>query len=51
MNRPMFYSFHYEHDSRQIVQIRNIGAVEGNAPVTDNVWEKVKKVSEAHFWM
>lgn len=41
--RQVFYSFHYKQDSRRAAQIRNIGAIEGNAPVSDNDWEEVKK--------
>lgn len=41
--RQVFYSFHYKQDSRRVAQIRNIGAIEGNAPVSDNDWEDVKK--------
>ncbi len=43
MARRVFYSFHYEPDSWRAGQVRNIGAIEGNAPVTDNDWEKVKR--------
>lgn len=43
MKRQVFYSFHYKQDSRRVAQIRNIGAIEGNPPVSDNDWEKVKK--------
>ena len=51
MKRQVFYSFHYGQDSCRVAQIRNIGAIEGNASVSDNDWEIVKNVSAAHFCM
>ena len=43
MTRRAFYSFHYSLDNWRASQIRNMGIIEGNKPVTDNDWEKVKK--------
>src|SRR5438094_159741 len=43
MARKVFYSFHYKPDNWRAAQVRNIGAVEGNAPVADNDWEQVTK--------
>lgn len=43
MARRTFFSFHYEPDCWRAAQIRNMGAVEGNTPVSDNDWEEVKK--------
>lgn len=43
MKRRVFYSFHYDRDAWRTGQIRNIGVVEGNEPVSPNDWEKVKK--------
>ncbi len=43
MKRKVFYSFHYEKDSWRAAMVRNIGAIDGNAPATDNDWESVKK--------
>ncbi len=42
MARRVFYSFHYVPDNWRASQIRNIGAVEGNKPASDNDWEAVK---------
>ena len=39
----MFYSFHYDPDNWRAGQVRNIGAIEGNRPATDNDWEVVKR--------
>ncbi len=41
MPRRIFYSFHYKPDSWRVSKIRNIGAIEGNKPATDNDWETV----------
>ncbi len=41
--RQVFYSFHYKLDSWRASQVRNIGAIEGNKPATDNDWEQVKR--------
>lgn len=43
MKRQVFYSFHYKNDVMRVSQIRNIGALEDNKPVSDNEWEKVKQ--------
>lgn len=47
MARSVFYSFHYVPDAWRASQVRNIGAVEGNKPASDNDWEKVKQGGEA----
>ncbi len=41
MARRCFYSFHYEPDNWRASTVRQIGAVEGNQPATDNDWESV----------
>jgi len=41
MARRVFYSFHYKPDATRASQVRNIGALEGNKPASDNDWEKV----------
>jgi len=43
MARKIFYSFHFDGDAWRTQQVRNIGAVEGNKPVSPNEWEEVKK--------
>lgn len=43
IKRRVFYSFHYEKDAWRAAQIRNMGVIEGNAPVSDNDWEEVKR--------
>ncbi len=47
MARRVFYSFHYEPDCWRASKIRNIGAIEGNKPATDNGWESVTKGGDA----
>lgn len=41
--RRVFYSFHYDKDVFRVQQIRNMGAIEGDEPVSKNDWEKVKQ--------
>ncbi len=43
MTRKIFYSFHFDNDVMRVQQIRNIGVLEGNRPVTPNRWEEIKK--------
>jgi hypothetical protein len=43
MARRVFYSFHYDADNWRASQVRNIGAIDGNKPASDNDWETVKK--------
>ena len=39
MARRAFFSFHYKPDASRAGQVRNMGMVEGNTPVSDNDWE------------
>lgn len=39
---PVFYSFCFDDDVMRVQQIRNIGSIEGNTPVSPNDWEKIK---------
>lgn len=43
MARRVFFSFHYKPDNWRAAQVRNMGVVEGNKPVSDNDWEQVKR--------
>jgi hypothetical protein len=43
MTRNCFYCFHYKTDNARASQVRNIGVIEGNKPVSDNDWESVTK--------
>jgi hypothetical protein len=45
--RKIFYSFHFANDVMRVQQVRNMGVVEGNTPVSPNVWEEVKKKGNA----
>ena len=47
MARRAFYSFHYKPDNSRAAQVRNMGMVEGNSPVSDNDWETVTKGGDA----
>ena len=41
--RQVFYSFHFDNDVFRVQQIRNMGVLEGNEPVSANEWETVKR--------
>ena len=43
MARRAFYSFYYKEDNWRASQVRNMGIIEGNRPVSDNEWEEIKK--------
>ena len=43
MARRAFFSFHYKPDASRAGQVRNMGMVDGNTPVSDNDWETVTK--------
>ena len=43
MARRSFFSFHYKPDNARAAQVRNMGMVDGNKPVSDNDWETVTK--------
>ena len=42
-----FYSFHFDYDHWRAGQVRNMGVVEGNSPISSNAWEAVKKKGDA----
>jgi hypothetical protein len=44
--RQVFYSFHYDNDVFRVQQIRNMGVLEGNEPVSKNDWEKLKNTGD-----
>lgn len=43
MARRGFYSFHYKPDNWGASQVRNMGVIEANRPVTDDEWETIKR--------
>lgn len=43
MARRVFFSFHYKPDNWRASQVRQMGAIEGNAAVSDNDWETITK--------
>jgi hypothetical protein len=45
--RKVFYSFHYVPDNWRASQVRQMGVIEGDAPVSDNDWETVTKGGDA----
>lgn len=47
MARKCFFSFHYKPDSQRASQVRQIGTIEGNEPVSDNAWESITRGGDA----
>jgi hypothetical protein len=43
MHRKALFSFHYRPDNWRAAQVRNMGLVDGNTPVSDNDWESITK--------
>lgn len=43
MRIPVFFSFYFKDDVMRVQQVRNIGSIEGNAPVSPNDWEDLKR--------
>jgi hypothetical protein len=43
VKRQVFYSFHFDNDVMRVQQIRNIGKLEDNKPVSANEWEQLQK--------
>ncbi|MCE4540755.1 TIR domain-containing protein [Pelomonas sp. P7] len=40
---PVFYSFHFDNDVMRVQQIRQMGMIDGDEPVSPNDWETVKR--------
>ncbi len=47
MAKKVFFSFHFKNDCMRTQQVRNMGALEGNQPVTAQKWEEVKGQGDA----
>ena len=47
MARKVFFSFHYNEDHWRASQVRKMGALEGDAPCSDNDWESIKRGGDA----
>jgi hypothetical protein len=43
MAKNVFFSFNYKADAWRAAQVRNMGVVEGNQPVSDNDWEQIAR--------
>ncbi len=43
IRRRTFFTFHYKLDNWRASEVRNMGVVEGNKPVSDNAWEAVTR--------
>lgn len=46
MARRVFFSFHYKPDVMRVSLVRQIGALSGNKPASDNDWEKITSGSD-----
>lgn len=46
MKRKVFYSFHFDNDVMRVQQIRNMGVLEGDEPVSPNTWEEIKRTDQ-----
>ncbi|MGN6604722.1 MAG: TIR domain-containing protein [Ginsengibacter sp.] len=49
--KDVFYSFHFDNDVFRVQQIRNIGSIEENEPVSVNEWEKIKGAGNVEKWI
>lgn len=47
VRHPVFYSFHYDNDVFRVQQIRNMGVIEENEPVSPNDWEQIRRRGDA----
>src|SRR2546427_4348468 len=47
MARRVFFSFHYSPDNWRASQVRQMGVIEGEPPVSDNDWETITKGGDA----
>ena len=47
VKRRSFFSFHHKPDNWRAGQVRSMGVVEGNAPVSDNDWKTVTRSGAA----
>ncbi|MCX7611556.1 MAG: TIR domain-containing protein [Ignavibacterium sp.] len=47
MARKVFYSFYFKEDNWRASQVRNMGVIEGNKPVSDNDWEQITRGGDA----
>jgi hypothetical protein len=41
--RQVFYSFYFDDDVMRVQQIRNMGVVDGDEPVSPNEWEQLQR--------
>ena len=47
MAHKVYCSFQYLPDNRRVEQIRNIGSMEGNNPVSESEWETITQTGDA----
>jgi hypothetical protein len=44
---PVFFSFYFDDDVFRVQQVRNMGVIDDNEPVSPNEWETVKRRGDA----
>lgn len=44
--KPVFFSFHFDNDCWRAGQVRNMGVVEGDEPVSSHDWEAIQNDDE-----
>ncbi|EKS70340.1 MULTISPECIES: TIR domain-containing protein [unclassified Caballeronia] len=49
IKRKVFYSFHFDNDVMRVQQVRNMGVLDGNTPVSPNEWEEVKRKGKSNI--
>jgi len=47
VKRKVFFSFHFDGDFWRTQQVRQIGVIEGDTPVSSNKWEEVKNKGDS----
>ena len=48
---PVFYSFCFDDDVMRVQQIRNMGVLDGDEPVSPNEWEQIKRKGATQNWI
>ncbi len=41
--RRVFYSFYFDDDVMRVQQVRQMGVIEGDEPVSPNEWERIQR--------
>jgi hypothetical protein len=49
--KSVFYSFHFDNDVMRVQQIRQMGVIDGDEPVSPNDWEQLKRNKGVEAWI